>query len=91
MSAPSLRVDLRGLLTAVLVFGVAGACSSIGPDGVPRDRSDYAAAVGDSWKNLRAAQYRSSACRRPAIDARSSYFFLSERFGSFTLVRSTFS
>jgi hypothetical protein len=50
MSAPSLRVDLRGLLTAVLVFGIAGACSSIGPDSVPRDRSDYAAAIGDSWK-----------------------------------------
>jgi hypothetical protein len=32
------------------VFGIAGACSSIGPDSVPRDRSDYAAAIGDSWK-----------------------------------------
>ncbi len=45
-----LRVDLGRLLAAALLFGIAGACSSIGPDTVPRDRSDYAAAIGDSWK-----------------------------------------
>jgi hypothetical protein len=25
-------------------------CSSIGPSTVPRDRSDYSMAIGDSWK-----------------------------------------
>jgi hypothetical protein len=50
MTEPRLRVDLRGLLVAVLLLGFAGACSSIGPNTVPRDRSDYAAAIGDSWK-----------------------------------------
>jgi len=29
---------------------VTGACSSIGPPTVTRDRSDYGAAIGDSWK-----------------------------------------
>jgi hypothetical protein len=28
----------------------SGACSSIGPTTVPRDRSDYGVAIGDSWK-----------------------------------------
>jgi hypothetical protein len=32
------------------LLAITGACSSIGPDTVPRDRSDYAAAIGDSWK-----------------------------------------
>jgi hypothetical protein len=27
-----------------------GACSNIGPGTVPRDRADYSAAIGDSWK-----------------------------------------
>ena len=38
---------LYGLALAVLSLG---ACNSIGPGTVPRDRSDYAAAIGDSWK-----------------------------------------
>jgi hypothetical protein len=50
MSKTRLHVDLGGLLAAALLFGLAGACGSIGPDSVPRDRSDYAAAIGDSWK-----------------------------------------
>ena len=28
----------------------SGACSSIGPPTVTRDRSDYGVAIGDSWK-----------------------------------------
>ena len=38
------------LLAAAVTALVAGACSSIGPSTVPRDRSDYSAAIGDSWK-----------------------------------------
>lgn len=34
---------------AAMVLAIA-ACSSIGPATVPRDRADYGAAVGDSWK-----------------------------------------
>jgi hypothetical protein len=39
-------------LGALAMLGAAGlsACSSIGPRSVPRDRSDYAVAIGDSWK-----------------------------------------
>ena len=40
-----LRVSMA---TAIAV--AASACSSIGPGTVPRDRSDYSAAIGDSWK-----------------------------------------
>lgn len=43
-------MDLTRRLATAFLFGIAGACSSIGPDSVPRDRSDYAAAIGDSWK-----------------------------------------
>ena len=39
----------RRLIPAVLVLSIA-ACSSIGPGTVPRDRVDYAEAIGDSWK-----------------------------------------
>ena len=38
------------LLAAALIAGATGACSSIGPPTVTRDRSDYGAAIGDSWK-----------------------------------------
>jgi hypothetical protein len=41
---------VRGLLAAGSIALAAGACSSIGPPSVPRDRSDYGAAIGDSWK-----------------------------------------
>lgn len=37
-------------LAAALLCSAAGACSSIGPSTVPRDRADYSAAIGDSWK-----------------------------------------
>ena len=37
------------LAAAVLIFWVA-ACTSIGPGTVPRDRIDYASAIGNSWK-----------------------------------------
>lgn len=35
---------------AAAVSAALSACSSIGPGTVPRDRSDYSAAIGDSWK-----------------------------------------
>jgi hypothetical protein len=38
------------ILAAALVVSGTGACSSIGPPTVTRDRSDYGAAIGDSWK-----------------------------------------
>jgi hypothetical protein len=38
------------LLTAALMALAAGACSSIGPSTVSRDRIDYETAIGDSWK-----------------------------------------
>lgn len=38
------------LLAAAMTVLVTGACSSIGPSTVPRDRADYSAAIGDSWK-----------------------------------------
>ena len=48
------RIDLRVtaslILTAAVVASVTGACNSIGPPTVTRDRSDYGAAIGDSWK-----------------------------------------
>jgi hypothetical protein len=44
------RTGLGRLLAVFLAVAGAGACNSIGPDSVPRDRSDYAAAIGDSWK-----------------------------------------
>ena len=38
------------LLAAVLCTLFVGACGSIGPGTVRRDRYDYGAAIGDSWK-----------------------------------------
>jgi hypothetical protein len=38
------------LLAAVLCTLFVGACASIGPGTVTRDRYDYGAAIGDSWK-----------------------------------------
>ena len=40
------RVHAIAALLAVLVSG----CAHIGPETIPRDRFDYGAAVGDSWK-----------------------------------------
>lgn len=37
-------------LAAALLAAVLSACTSIGPKAVPRDRIDYAGAIGDSWK-----------------------------------------
>jgi hypothetical protein len=42
------RRGLRAL--AALIALAVGACSSIGPATVPRDRIDYGSAIGDSWK-----------------------------------------
>ena len=39
----------HSFLVTALAIACAG-CSSIGPSTVPRDRSDYGAAIGDSWK-----------------------------------------
>jgi hypothetical protein len=41
---------LPAFLAAAATALVAGGCSSIGPATVSRDRSDYGAALGDSWK-----------------------------------------
>jgi hypothetical protein len=39
----------RSFLAAAMAIACAS-CGSIGPSTVPRDRSDYGAAIGDSWK-----------------------------------------
>ena len=41
---------LSALLGAALIASATGACTSIGPSTVSRDRSDYGAAIGNSWK-----------------------------------------
>ena len=41
---------ISAILAAALIASVTGACNSIGPPTVIRDRSDYGAAIGDSWK-----------------------------------------
>lgn len=41
---------ISAVVAALLITSVTGACSSIGPSTVSRDRSDYSAAIGDSWK-----------------------------------------
>ncbi len=41
---------LPAILAALLAALSLGACNSIGPPTVTRDRSDYGAAIGDSWK-----------------------------------------
>ena len=38
------------IVAIALLASMASACSSIGPSTVPRDRSDYGAAIGDLWK-----------------------------------------
>jgi hypothetical protein len=38
------------VLGTVLIASAIGACSSIGPPTVPRDRVDYSTAISDSWK-----------------------------------------
>jgi hypothetical protein len=40
----------KNVLAAMLVLGVCDACTNIGPEALPRDRIDYAGAIGDSWK-----------------------------------------
>lgn len=41
---------IAAFVVAALLASATGACSSVGPTTVPRDRSDYGAAIGDSWK-----------------------------------------
>lgn len=41
---------LMSRVAAAAVTSLVCACSSIGPTTVPRDRADYGAAIGDSWK-----------------------------------------
>ncbi|HEY1382601.1 MAG TPA: hypothetical protein VGF43_03255 [Dongiaceae bacterium] len=42
------RITTR-IAAALMLLG-AGACGSVGPTTVPRDRIDYSTAIGDSWK-----------------------------------------
>ena len=41
---------LSAILAIALTALSTSACNSIGPATVPRDRADYSAAIGDSWK-----------------------------------------
>jgi hypothetical protein len=43
-------VRVPAIFVTALIASASGACSSIGPATVPRDRADYSAAIGDSWK-----------------------------------------
>ena len=46
-----MRADrISAILVTALIASAAGACNSIGPSTVARDRSDYEAAIGNSWK-----------------------------------------
>jgi hypothetical protein len=47
---PMIADRISVILATALLASATGACSSIGPSTVPRDRSDYSAAIGDSWK-----------------------------------------
>jgi hypothetical protein len=44
------RAPVLGRLIAPVLVLCVGGCASVGPASVPRDRSDYITAVGDSWK-----------------------------------------
>lgn len=44
------RFRVVAILATALMASMIGACSSLGPAAVPRDRADYSAAIGDSWK-----------------------------------------
>jgi hypothetical protein len=44
------RAGRGARLGLAAIAAALGACSSIGPGSVQRDRSDYGAAIGDSWK-----------------------------------------
>lgn len=50
MNESRLRTNPGLPMVIALALVAAPACSGIGPDTVPRDRSNYAAAIGDSWK-----------------------------------------
>lgn len=39
-------------LTACLLAGLLAGCQSLGPLAVPRERMDYASAIGESWKQM---------------------------------------
>ncbi|WP_428672856.1 hypothetical protein [Reyranella sp.] len=47
---PMIALRLVPRFVAAAMASTVCACSSIGPATVPRDRGDYGAAIGDSWK-----------------------------------------
>jgi hypothetical protein len=47
---PGLRRRVSVRAAPALIGLTLAACGSIGPESVPRDRIDYASAIGDSWK-----------------------------------------
>ena len=49
-SLPMLAKPTSAILAAALIVSAISACHSIGPSSVTRDRSDYGAAIGNSWK-----------------------------------------
>ena len=44
------RRSVAARFAALAMAALSAGCSSIGPESVARDRYDYAAAIGDSWK-----------------------------------------
>jgi predicted small lipoprotein YifL len=47
--ARHLRPILKAIIASFVAFSLS-ACGTVGPETVPRDRIDYATAIGDSWK-----------------------------------------
>jgi hypothetical protein len=79
----------RKLAAAVLTFSVA-ACTSIGPGTVPRDRVDYASAIGNSWKeqtllNIVKLRYGDMPIFLEVAQVIAGYQLQSALSGSFTL------
>jgi hypothetical protein len=50
MAAMDIRLIARSIAAGALLLLAMSACTNIGPEALPRDRIDYAGAIGDSWK-----------------------------------------
>lgn len=50
MASKDKRLIARSIAVGALILFPASGCTNIGPEALPRDRIDYAGAIGDSWK-----------------------------------------
>jgi hypothetical protein len=51
MNFPSRTLSTR-LILMLLIWMYAVGCRSLGPRTIPHDRSDFSAALADSWKSM---------------------------------------